>query len=212
MTLGIQLQQGLTALGLALPESAQEQFLGYLMLLKKWNATYNLTSIREESAMLTQHLLDSLSILPHLEKSALVARRWMDVGSGAGLPGIPLAIACPQIQMALIDSVDKKTAFQRQVKIELGLSNLTILGGRVENQPAAQCDAVISRAFAELADFVSLAGHLLAEGGALYAMKGQLPHEEIARLPAGWHVAQCLPLKVPGMAAERHLIVLQKDH
>ena len=212
MTLGIQLQQGLTALGLALPESAQAQLLGYLVLLKKWNATYNLTSIREESAMLTQHLFDSLSILPHIEKSALATRRWIDVGSGAGLPGIPLAIACPQLQMALIDSVDKKTAFQRQVKIELGLSNLTILGGRVENQPVAQCDAVISRAFAELTDFVSLAGHLLVGGGTLYAMKGQMPYEEIARLPAGWHVAQCLPLEVPGMMAERHLIVLQKDH
>lgn len=212
MTLDVQLKQGLMALGLMLPESAQVQLLGYLVLLKKWNATYNLTSIREESAMLTQHLLDSLSILPHLEKSALAARRWIDVGSGAGLPGIPLAIACPQVQMALIDSVDKKTAFQRQVKIELGLANLMVMGGRVENQPAAQCDAVISRAFAELADFVSLSGHLLAEGGALYAMKGQMPHEEIARLPAGWHVAWCLPLEVPGMTAERHLIVLQKDH
>jgi 16S rRNA (guanine527-N7)-methyltransferase len=212
MTLDVQLKQGLMALGLMLPESAQAQLLGYLVLLKKWNATYNLTSIREESAMLTQHLLDSLSILPHLEKSALAARRWIDVGSGAGLPGIPLAIACPEVQMALIDSVDKKTAFQRQVKIELGLANLMVMGGRVEKQPAAQCDAVISRAFAELADFVSLSGHLLAEGGALYAMKGQMPHEEIARLPAGWHVARCLPLEVPGMTAERHLIVLQKDH
>lgn len=210
MTLGIQLQQGLVALGLALPDSAQAKLLAYLSLLKKWNATYNLTSIREESAMLTQHLFDSLSILPHIEKSALVTRRWIDVGSGAGLPGVPLVIACPQLQMALIDSVDKKTAFQRQVKIELGLSNLTILGGRVENQSAAQCDAVISRAFAELKDFVSLAGHLLVEGGTLYAMKGQMPHEEIARLPAEWHVIQCLPLEVPGMMAERHLIVLQK--
>jgi len=212
MTLSVQLQQGLTALGLTLPEDAQAQLLGYLVLLKKWNATYNLTSIREESAMLTQHLLDSLSILPHIEKSALATRRWIDVGSGAGLPGIPLAIACPQLQMVLIDSVDKKTAFQRQVKIELGLSNLTILSGRVENQPVAQCDAVISRAFAGLADFVSLAGHLLVEGGTLYAMKGQMPHEEIAQLPEGWRVAQCLPLEVPGMMAERHLIVLRKDH
>ncbi|AJP49291.1 16S rRNA methyltransferase [Rugosibacter aromaticivorans] len=212
MTLDVPLQQGLTALGLALPESAQAQLLAYLTLLKKWNATYNLTSIREESAMLTQHLFDSLSILPHLEKSALATRRWADVGSGAGLPGIPLAIACPQLQMTLIDSVDKKTAFQRQVKIELELSNLTVMGGRVENHPAARCDAVISRAFAELADFVSLAGHLLVEGGTLYAMKGQMPQDEISRLPVGWHVTQCLPLQVPGMAAERHLIVLQKDH
>lgn len=211
MTLAVRLQQGLAELGLDLPESAQEQLLGYLALLKKWNATYNLTAIRDESAMLTQHLLDSLSILPALQKSALAPRRWADVGSGAGLPGIPLAIACPQWQMSLIEAVEKKTAFQRQAKIELGLANLTVLGGRVESLPAGTFDAVIARAFAELADFVRLAGHLLAAGGKLYAMKGHVPHDEMARLPAPWQVADCTPLRVPGLDAGRHLIILRKD-
>lgn len=211
MTLAVRLQQGLAALGVELPESAQAQLLGYLALLKKWNATYNLTAIRDESGMLTRHLLDSLSVLPVLKKSALATRRWADVGSGAGLPGIPLAIACPQLQMSLVETVEKKTAFQRQVKIELGLSNLTVLGGRVENLPSGTFDAVISRAFAELADFVRLAGHLLVAGGKLYAMKGLVPYDEMSRLPVAWRVAGCLPLHVPGTDAERHLIVLQKD-
>lgn len=211
MTLAVRLQQGLAALGLELPESAQTQLLNYLALLKKWNATYNLTAIRDESGMITQHLLDSLSVLPVLEKSAPATRRWADVGSGAGLPGIPLAIACPQLQMSLIETVEKKIAFQRQAKIELGLSNLTVLGGRAESLPSGMFDAVISRAFAELADFVRLAGHLLVAGGKLYAMKGLVPHDEMTRLPVAWRVADCLPLHVPGMDAERHLIVLRKD-
>lgn len=211
MTLAVRLQQGLVELGVALPESAQAQLLDYLALLKRWNATYNLTAIRDESAMLTQHLLDSLSILPVLQKSALATRRWADVGSGAGLPGIPLAIACPQWQVSLIETVEKKTAFQRQAKIELGLANLTVLGGRVESLPAGAFDVVIARAFAGLADFVHLAGHLPAAGGALYAMKGHVPHDEMAYLPAPWQVADCVPLHVPGLDAERHLIILRKD-
>ncbi len=211
MTLAVRLQQGLVELGVALPENAQAQLLNYLALLKRWNATYNLTAIRDESAMLTQHLLDSLSILPVLQKSALTTRRWADVGSGAGLPGIPLAIACPQWQVSLIETVEKKTAFQRQAKIELGLANLTVLGGRVESLPAGTFDAVIARAFAGLADFVHLAGHLLVAGGALYAMKGHVPHDEMACLPAPWQVADCVPLHVPGLDAERHLIILRKD-
>lgn len=211
MTLAADLRCGLAALGLDLPERAQTKLLDYLALLKKWNATYNLTAIRDESAMLTQHLLDSLSVLPALQKSALATRRWVDVGSGGGLPGIPLAIACPGMQMALVEKVEKKTAFQRQVKIELGLANLTVLGGRVETLPAATFDVVISRAFAELADFVRHAGHLLVAGGKLYAMKGHVPHDEMARLPAPWQVADCVPLHVPGLDADRHLIILRKD-
>ncbi len=212
MSLKLLLNDGLATLGLSLPEKAKADLLVYVGLLKKWNATYNLTAIREESAMLTQHLLDSLSIVPYLQKSALAARRWIDVGSGAGLPGIPLAIACPEMHMGLIDSVEKKTAFQRQAKIELGLTNLTVIGGRVQDSPAQCCDVVVSRAFAELCDFVTMAGHLIVDGGCLYAMKGQMPKEEIERLPPTWRVQDCVPLTVPGMTAERHLIVLQRDH
>lgn len=212
MSLRLLLDDGLASLGLSLPEKAKEDLLAYVGLLKKWNATYNLTAIRDESAMLTQHLLDSLSIVPYVQKSALATRRWIDVGSGAGLPGIPLAIACPEMRMGLIDSVEKKTAFQRQVKIELGLTNLTVIGGRVQDSPAQCCDVVVSRAFAELRDFVAMAGHLIVEGGFLFAMKGQIPREEIERLPSMWRVQDCVPLSVPGMTAERHLIVLQREH
>ncbi|OHC72452.1 MAG: 16S rRNA (guanine(527)-N(7))-methyltransferase [Rhodocyclales bacterium RIFCSPLOWO2_02_FULL_63_24] len=222
MSLAEQLQAGLAALGLDLPEKMQTSLLAYVALLKKWNRTYNLTAIREESEMLTQHLLDSLSVLPVLQESALAGprsgipgrqspgRRWADVGSGAGLPGIPLAIARPDIEMTLIEAVEKKSAFQRQAKIELGLPNITVLNTRVEDVPGGSFDAVVSRAFAELASFVDLAGHLLTAGGRLYAMKGLAPEDEINRLPLGWRMLDCIRLSVPGLDAERHLIVLEK--
>ena len=137
------------ALALDLPGDARRKLLAYLGLLAKWNRTYNLTAIRDENEMLTHHLLDSLAVLPVLEKSTLAGRRWVDVGSGAGLPGIPLAIACPELKLTLVDAVDKKTAFQRQAKIELGLGNLEVAGGRVEDLPGGGFDAAISRALAE---------------------------------------------------------------
>ena len=223
VALAAELSNGLAALDLALPAAAERQLLDYLALLKKWNAAYNLTAIRDEREMLTQHLLDSLSVLPALailEKSApqecflrgaSAGRRWADVGSGAGLPGIPLAIARPDWQLTSIETVEKKAAFQRQAKITLGLTNLQVVSGRVEAQPAGLFDAVISRAFAELADFVRLAGHLLAPGGALYAMKGRADAAEMARLAPPWRIAECLPLRVPGLEAARHLLVLRKD-
>ena len=188
----------------------QAKLLAYVALLKKWNATYNLTAIRDEAEMVTQHLLDSLSVLPVLGKSALEGRRWADIGSGAGLPGIPLAIARPDLDMSLIDPVEKKAAFQRQAKIELGLANVTVLNRRVEDVPGDRFDAVISRAFADLADFVCLAGHLLKQDGRLYAMKGQLPEDEIKRLPPAWAVVNCTSLSVPGLDAQRHLLVIER--
>lgn len=210
MSLSQRLLDGLAAMHLELPPEQQEKLLAYLALLKKWNRTYNLTAIRDENEMVTQHLLDSLSLLPAIEKSALAGRRWADVGSGAGLPGIPLAIARPTLEFTLIDTVEKKSAFQRQAKIELGLKNLAVLGGRVEEVAAGGFDAVVSRAFAELADFVRLAGHLPVPGGRLYAMKGAIPEDEIGRLPEGWAVAECVKFEVPGLNAQRHLIVLEK--
>lgn len=210
MSLADQLQEGLAALGLELSAATQSMLLAYVALLKKWNATYNLTAIRDEKDMVTQHLLDSLSLLPALEKSALAGRRWADVGSGAGLPGIPLAIARPDFDMTLVEAVEKKSAFQRQAKIELGLTNVAIHGGRVEDMAGGSFDAVVSRAFADLADFIRLAGHLPAPGGRLYAMKGQAPEEEMNRLPQGWTVRDCLRLCVPGLDAQRHLIVLER--
>jgi 16S rRNA (guanine527-N7)-methyltransferase len=210
MTTAELLQQGLSALRLELSAAAQSTLLAYVALLKKWNSTYNLTAIRDEREMITQHLLDSLSVLPALQKSALAGRRWADVGSGAGLPGIPLAIAYPDLEMTLVETVEKKSAFQRQAKIELGLTNIAIHGGRVEDMPGGLFDAVISRAFAELADFIRLAGHLPAPGGRLYAMKGAVPEDELSRLPSGWAVLECTRLSVPGLDAQRHLIVLER--
>jgi len=210
MSLADQLQEGLVALGLDLPAAMLSKLLGYVALLKKWNGTYNLTAIREESEMVTQHLLDSLSMLPVLSESALAGRRWADVGSGAGLPGIPLAIVRPDIDMTLIETIEKKSAFLRQAKIELGLSNLKVVCGRVEDMAGGLFDAVISRAFAELATFVDLAGHLLAQNGKLYAMKGLVSEDEMSRLPSGWAVLECARLSVPGLDAQRLLIVLER--
>lgn len=211
MTLAEQLQQGLQEMQLDLEEETRQRLLDYLALLTKWNATFNLTAIRDSEQMLIHHVLDSLSMLCVVEKSALVGRRWADVGSGAGLPGIPLAIACPEMSMSLVEAVEKKTAFQRQAKIELGLTNLEVVGGRVEQLPAGGFDAVISRAFASLAEFVGLAGHLVRRSGRLYAMKGRLPEQEINQLPASWHVVESVPLRVPGLEAQRHLVVLEKE-
>ena len=210
MNLHDQLRQGLGAFGLDLSATTQSKLLDYVALLKKWNGTYNLTAIRDEGEMVTQHLLDSLSVLPALQESALATRRWADVGSGAGLPGIPLAIVRPDLDMTLIEAVEKKSAFQRQAKIELGLTNITVANGRVEDISGGQFDAVVSRAFAELSDFVRLAGHLLAPDGKLYAMKGLLPEEEISHLPPTWAVVECAKLSVPGLDAQRHLIVLER--
>lgn len=210
MSLQSQLQEGLAALGLDLSGAVQAKLLDYVTLLKKWNRVYNLTAIRDESEMVTQHLLDSLSVLPVVPESALAGRRWADVGSGPGLPGIPLALARPDLDMTLIEAVEKKSAFQRQSKIELGLKNIAVVSDRVEEVPGGLFDAVVSRAFADLATFVDLAGHLLGQNGRLYAMKGLVPEDEMSRLPAGWAVLDCARLNVPGLVAQRHLIVLER--
>jgi 16S rRNA (guanine527-N7)-methyltransferase len=203
------LEEGVQALGVELSAAQHEQLLDYVTLLAKWNAVYNLTAIRDPRQMLIQHILDSLSILPHLpaRESAAV----LDVGSGGGLPGIVLAIARPDWSVTLNDIVHKKTAFQSQAKAELGLANLSVVTGRVESlRPGVEVpkkfDLIVSRAFAELADFVTLARHLVADGGAIWAMKGVRPDGEIERLPAGAQVVQTVHLDVPMLDAERHLV------
>jgi 16S rRNA (guanine527-N7)-methyltransferase len=206
------LADGVRELGLVLSAAQLGKLLDYLALLSKWNAVYNLTAIRDPRQMLIQHILDSLSIVPHLATRDVSSV--LDVGSGGGLPGIVLAIVLPDWTVTVNDIVHKKTAFQAQAKAELGLANLSVVTGRVETlQPGAEVpakfDVIVSRAFAELADFVTLARHLVADKGAIWAMKGVRPDAEIERLPAGAHVEQIIRLKVPSLDAERHLIKVQ---
>jgi 16S rRNA (guanine527-N7)-methyltransferase len=197
---------GARALQLNLTDAQISQLMDYLALLAKWNAVYNLTAVRDPANMLTQHLLDSLAAVPTFAD----ARKVLDVGAGGGLPGVVLAIVRPDMQVSMIDTVHKKTAFLTQVKAELGLANVTVHTARVEQlQVAEKFDVITSRAFAELADFVNWSGHLLEEGGRFIAMKGVVPHEEIARLPAGWKATAVCPLAVPGLNAERHLVVIE---
>lgn len=206
MTLAGGLLSGLAALGLPLPEGAADRLSAYLALLQKWNRVYNLTAIRDEADMVTHHLLDSLAVVPYVAPLSTLA----DVGSGAGLPGLVLAMALPHLQVISIEAVQKKAAFQQQVKIELGLDNVTVVAGRVESFSSVRpVDAVISRAFADLAEFVRVAGHLVGPGGRLLAMKGVVPDAEIRALPTGWQATAIHELAVPGLDAQRHLIVLE---
>lgn len=206
-----QLQQGAQELQLALSEHQVGQLLDYLALLAKWNAVYNLTAVRDPQQMLTQHVLDCLAVLPAFSNAVNV----LDVGAGGGLPGMVLAIwgaaRKPALQVAMIDTVHKKTAFLTQAKSQLGLANVTVHTGRVEAlQVAQKFDVITSRAFAELKDFIAWSQHLLAEGGCYIAMKGVAPLEEIGRLPPGWHVREVRPLQVPGLDAQRHLVFIER--
>jgi 16S rRNA (guanine527-N7)-methyltransferase len=200
------LADGARALRLDLSDAQIAQLMDYLALLTKWNAVYNLTAVRDPAQMVTQHLLDSLAVVPAFAD----AHNILDVGAGGGLPGMVLAIARPDMRVSMIDTVHKKTAFLTQAKAELGLKNVTVHTARVEQlQVAEKFDVITSRAFAELADFVTWSGHLLSGGGRFIAMKGVMPQEEIARLPAGWKGTEVRPLHVPGLEAERHLIFMK---
>lgn len=201
------LEHGIERLGLALPDDARAKLAAYLALLAKWNRAYNLTAIREPERMVTHHLLDSLAVLPHLPAGA---RRVLDVGSGAGLPGVPIAIARPDVAVTTIDASHKKATFVRQAAIELPLPNVEAVAGRVEeHRPSARYDVVISRAFSDLATFAGLAGPQLAGGGVLVAMKGVHPHEELRELPPAVEVLATPKLDVPGLDAARHLVVMR---
>jgi len=199
-----QLAQGIAALGLPVAPGVQQKLLDYLALIGKWNRVYNLTAVRELGQMVSHHLLDSLAVAPHLDGHTL-----LDVGSGAGLPGIPLALVRPQWQVTLLEANHKKAAFLQQAVIELGLANAAVVRERVESfRPAQTFDVVISRAFADLAEFIALAGRHVGEDGVLAAMKGVYPQEELDRLPAGFRLLDVVPLAVPGLDAERHLVLL----
>lgn len=201
----MQLTRGLATLGIDLPAPTQEKLLAYLALLQKWNKTFSLTALRDPSVAVSHHLLDSLAILPFVAAGPL-----LDVGSGGGQPGIPLAIVRPDLRITLLDSNSKKTAFLQQAAIELGLPNIAVHCGRVERyQPPVKFAAIVSRAFSELADFVTLSRQLLAPEGRWLAMKGVWPYEEIARLPSDVAVEAVHRLEVPGVEGERHLVVLE---
>ncbi len=204
MSLPQKLAQGIAELGLELSPQAQQKLLDYLALLQKWNKVYNLTSIRDAEQMIGHHLLDSLAVLPHLWPG-----RWLDVGCGAGLPGLVLAIARPEWKFTLLDSNSKKTSFVQQAIIELGVQNARVNCARVEEmQSDEKFDGIISRAFAETADFVTLTRHLLADKGRWAAMKGT-PEQELQRLPGDVVVERIIPLKVSGLDAARCLVLLK---
>lgn len=202
------LARGIAALRIDVPAATQTRLLDYLALLAKWNATYNLTAIREPERMVTHHLLDALAVLPHLPQRA--GLRVLDVGSGGGVPGIPLAIARPDWDVVLIDSNHKKTAFLTQAAIELRLANAEAQTKRVEEfAPAAAFDVVISRAFADSSTFVATSLRHIAPSGLLVAMKGVYPSDELADLPADIRVVGTPSLAVPGLDGTRHLVMMQ---
>jgi len=200
------LEKGVVELSLSLGREGRSKLLQYLALLEKWNQVYNLTAIRGREKMVSGHLLDCLAVIPYL-----TGTRLLDIGSGAGFPGIPVAVARPDIQVVLLDSNHKKAAFLRQAVTELQLKNATVVCERVEAWRAAEkFDCIISRAFAELAEFIALTKHLLAPGGVLAAMKGVYPFEEIERLPPDFRLRQVHAFAVPGLEAERHLVLIER--
>lgn len=203
-----QLQAGLAALGLALPAGSADRLLIYLAELEKWNAAYNLTAVRDPRQMVTRHLLDSLAVLPALESAAAPAPL-VDVGSGAGLPGLVLAVARPQWPIALLDSNGKKARFMRHAARTLGLDNVEVIECRAQAwRPPGGFASVVSRAYASLADFVETTRHLVAAGGQWVAMKGKLDPTELAGLPPDCSIRETRPLTVPGLHEERHAVIV----
>lgn len=205
--LRVRLSSGLDALGLSLPDPAIQQLVDYVGLLARWNRAFNLTSVRDPEHMVTRHLLDSLAALPWLRGS-----RILDVGTGAGLPGIPLAIASPEREFVLLDSNGKKTRFVTQAVAELGLTNVQVARARAEQYVSeVPFDSVISRAFSSVGEMLLQAGHLCTPGGRLLAMKGVYPVAELQSVPEGYTLATVAPLQVPGLDGERHVVVLERQ-
>nr|WP_129363932.1 16S rRNA (guanine(527)-N(7))-methyltransferase RsmG [uncultured Enterobacter sp.] len=194
--------------GISLTDHQKNQLVAYVDMLHKWNKAYNLTSVRDPNEMLIRHILDSVVVAPHL-----VGSRFIDVGTGPGLPGIPLSIVLPDAYFTLLDSLGKRIRFLRQVQHELGLTNITPVQSRVEDFPAEPpFDGVISRAFASLNDMVSWCHHLPGQGGRFYALKGQLPDDEIGQLPAEFAVDSVIKLRVPQLDGERHLVMIKPNN
>ena len=200
-----QLQQGLSSLELALDSTTIDKFINYLALFTQWNTAYNLSAIEDPNQIVSKHLLDSLSVANYLIGDSII-----DVGSGAGLPGIPLALAMPQRQFTLLDSNGKKTRFLYQVREQLRLANVSIVNQRLEQYvPETKYDGVISRAFSKLPAFVAACRHLLTEQGRIWAMKGVFPQTELSELEKQYIVEDSISLQVPGLHAERCLLVIK---
>ncbi|MCT9845436.1 16S rRNA (guanine(527)-N(7))-methyltransferase RsmG [Leclercia sp. 29361] len=193
--------------GISLTDHQKNQLVGYVDMLHKWNKAYNLTSVRDPNEMLVRHILDSIVVAPHLQ-----GERFIDVGTGPGLPGIPLSIVRPECQFTLLDSLGKRVRFLRQVQHELKLENIYPVQSRVEEFPAEPpFDGVISRAFASLNDMIGWCKHLPAQNGRFYALKGILPEDEIAQLPDGFEVESAIKLRVPQLEGERHLVIVKPN-
>ena len=205
MTAGEALAHGAAELHLELSADIRERLIKYVMLLKKWNKVYNLTAVRGEQEMVTRHLLDSLAVAPYAE-----ARAILDVGSGAGLPGIPLALTLPRSRVTLLDANQKKATFLRQAVIELALENVDVVCERVEAwQTRERFEVVISRAFSDVRKFLALAGRLCAKEGVMVAMQGVYAQDEFRQLPPEFRLKRVVPIKVPGVNAARHLVLVQ---
>ncbi|AOT10097.1 16S rRNA (guanine(527)-N(7))-methyltransferase RsmG [Pseudoalteromonas luteoviolacea] len=202
-----QLNALLAETGISLTENQKQQLVDYVQLLDKWNKAYNLTSVRDPKEMMVKHILDSLVVAPHLS-----GKHYIDVGTGPRLPGIVLAIALPDTEFVLLDSLGKRVRFLTQVKHALGLKNVTPVQSRVEEyQPSVKLDGVLSRAFASLEDMVQWCTHLIDSSGRFVALKGMYPQEELDSLPEGISLEQKITLQVPNLEGERHLIILTKD-
>jgi 16S rRNA (guanine527-N7)-methyltransferase len=201
-----ELTQGARELGVDLTDAQQQKLLAYLALLIKWNKAYNLTAVRDPDEMVSRHLLDSLSVIPFIE-----GERWLDVGSGGGMPGIPLAILFPEMKVTVLDSNGKKTRFLTQVKLELKLDNLDVIHSRAEAfQPELPFTGIISRAFSSLEDFTQWTRHMGDKETRWLAMKGLHPADELVALPADFHLQSAQALAVPGCQGQRHLLILRR--
>jgi 16S rRNA (guanine527-N7)-methyltransferase len=200
------LEQGLALLGVPLPPDDRQRLLAFVRLLAKWNAAYNLTAVRDPEEMVTRHVLDSLAVLPYLQGA-----RVADIGTGPGLPGIPLAVARPDIAFTLLDANAKKTRFVTQAVGELGLKNVEVVQARAENyRPVEKFDTLVVRAFSSIADMLENTRHLCTPHGRFLAMKGVYPEEELAAIPADYAVQEVVALQVPGLDAARHLAIITR--
>jgi len=202
--LAVKLRAGIAEMGLDVSAIHQQKLLEYVALIEKWNAVHNITAIRNPLDMVTLHILDSLSVMPYIK-----CKQLLDVGAGAGLPSIVLAICIPDLQVTAVDTVQKKVSFMRQVKAQLKLNNLTVVHARIEHfKPVGKFDVIISRAFSEIGLLIKLTKHLLVDDGSWYAMKGTIPLQELEK--AKIVPSEIIELSVTGLEAERHLVVIEK--